>query len=103
MHPAATALPPAEQIASDVARALAEDIGSGDCTASLLPAQAVARARVITREAAILCGTAWFDACFSALDAHATVHWHHSDGDAVAAGATLCSINSKARAVLTAE
>ena len=103
MLPAAPALPPAEQIASDVARALAEDIGSGDCTASLLPVHATARARVITRDAASLCGTAWFDACFRALDAHATVQWHHGDGAAVAAGATLCSIHSKARAVLTAE
>ena len=97
------ALPPAEQIASDVARALAEDVGSGDCTASLLPADAKARARVITREAAILCGTAWFDACVHAFDAQATVHWLHGDGDAVSAGAILCTIQGKARAVLTAE
>ena len=103
MSASAPVLPPAEQIARDVARALAEDIGSGDCTASLLPADATARARVITREAAILCGTAWFDACFHAIDPQVSVRWHSSDGDMVTAGAALCSIEGKARAVLSGE
>ena len=103
MSASAPVLPPAEQIARDVARALAEDIGSGDCTASLLPADATARARVITREAAILCGTAWFDACFHAIDPQVSVRWHSSDGDTVTAGAALCSIEGKARAVLSGE
>jgi len=61
------ALPAPEAIQRDVRRALDEDIGSGDVTADLLPTNASAKARVITREAAVLCGCAWFDACFHAL------------------------------------
>ena len=61
-------LPPAESIARDVRRALDEDIGSGDVTADLLPGGAFAQARVVTREAAVLCGAAWFERCFRALD-----------------------------------
>ncbi|MBR0345505.1 MAG: nicotinate-nucleotide diphosphorylase, partial [Rudaea sp.] len=60
--------PDAAVVAQDVARALAEDFGTGDATADLLPASASASATVITRENAVLCGTAWFDACFKARD-----------------------------------
>ncbi len=96
-------LPPPETIVRDVSRALEEDIGSGDVTADLLPAGAAARARVVTREAAVLCGTAWFDACFQELDAGVEIEWLSRDGDHVHAGALLCRIEGPARALVTAE
>jgi nicotinate-nucleotide pyrophosphorylase (carboxylating) len=97
-------VPPShESIARDVRRALEEDIGSGDVTADLLPPATRARARVITREAALLCGRAWFDECFHQLDANARIEWHAADGDRVAAGALLCHIEGAARALVSAE
>ncbi len=87
----------------DVQRALDEDIGSGDATADLLPADAIASARVITRESAIIAGTAWFDACFDLLDPSSRVKWECRDGDRVAANETLCSVNGLARALVSGE
>jgi nicotinate-nucleotide pyrophosphorylase (carboxylating) len=86
-----------------VARALAEDIGSGDVTARLVPASAVARATVVTREAATLCGSAWFDEVFRQVDALVRVQWLAADGDVVPAGAVLCRVEGPARALLTGE
>ncbi|MDR0633690.1 MAG: carboxylating nicotinate-nucleotide diphosphorylase [Azoarcus sp.] len=91
------------EIGRNVAAALAEDVGSGDLTALLIPADAQARAVTIAREAAIICGTAWFDAAFAALSPEAVVHWLVRDGDAVAPNQTLCDIAAPARALLTAE
>jgi nicotinate-nucleotide pyrophosphorylase (carboxylating) len=92
-----------ELVRSDVARALAEDIGSGDLTAQLIPATRVARARVICRESAVIAGRPWFDACFRALDAGCTVDWRVSEGSLVAAGDVLVELSGNARALLTAE
>jgi len=86
-----------------VQRALAEDIGSGDITARLIPAQAEARGRVIVREAAILCGTAWFDTVFRQLDRRVQVVWQARDGERVRAGQTLCQLRGPARALLSGE
>ena len=97
------ALPPVAQIAQDVERALAEDVGAGDLTAELLPAQLVASAEVITREDAVLCGQAWFNAVFRALDAAIKIEWRAQDGDRVAANAVLCRLQGPARALLTGE
>lgn len=91
------------EIQRSVAAALAEDVGTGDLTAQLIPAETEARGRVVTREAAVLCGTAWFDATFAALDPTATVLWHAHDGDAVEPGQALCDIVANARVLLTAE
>jgi nicotinate-nucleotide pyrophosphorylase (carboxylating) len=96
-------LPARDTIENDVRRALAEDVGSGDVTADLLPSGAFARARVITREAAVLCGTAWFDECFHQLDPAVRVQWRAADGDRVAAGAVLCQIEGAARSLVTGE
>ena len=96
-------LPPREAIARDVRRALEEDIGSGDITADLLPPNAFAHARVITREPATLCGSAWFDACFLEQSDAVRFQWLAHDGDHVAAGALLCRIEGPARALVTAE
>jgi nicotinate-nucleotide pyrophosphorylase (carboxylating) len=96
-------LPARDSIERDVHRALEEDIGSGDVTADLLPADARARARVIAREVAVLCGTAWFDECFRQLDPGVRVEWLAADGDRTVAGAPLCRIEGSARALVSAE
>ena len=87
----------------DVQRALDEDIGSGDATADLLPADAVATARVITREDAVIAGSAWFDACFDLLDPSVNVKWECRDGDRVAANDLLCTLKGPARALVSGE
>jgi len=92
-----------QSVQSDVERALAEDLGSGDVTADLLPADARASARVITREAAVLCGRPWFDACFRALDPAVEIVWSFDDGAHVAANDTLCTLRGLARALVGAE
>jgi nicotinate-nucleotide pyrophosphorylase (carboxylating) len=99
----AVALPPRETIARDVRRALEEDIGSGDVTADLLPPGAMARARLVTREDAVLCGCAWFDECFRQLDPAIQVAWQARDGARIARGAMLCQLEGPARALVTGE
>lgn len=84
-------------------RALDEDLGPGDATAELIDAAGLASARLITREAGVLAGRAWFDTCFLLLDPDARVNWSHQDGDRIAAGAELCRIEGRARAILGAE
>lgn len=96
------------QISSDlieqqVRHALDEDIGCGDLTAQLIPAAQNAKARVISREEAVLCGTAWFDACFRLLDADTRIVWHAQDGSTVHPNQLLCEIHGTARTLLTAE
>ncbi|MEW5889647.1 MAG: carboxylating nicotinate-nucleotide diphosphorylase [Pseudomonadota bacterium] len=93
----------AVEILKNVATALAEDVGTGDLTAHLIPAGRRARGTVISREEAVLCGTAWFDACFHQLDATARLRWRAQDGERVAAGQVLCEIEADTRALLTAE
>ena len=95
--------PPFEIIQANVAAALAEDLGSGDLTARLIPVESMACARVITREDAVLCGTAWFEACFRSLDADVRCHWQAHDGEALHAGQTVCELSGRARALLSAE
>lgn len=102
-HVNETAPPSPDVVAHDVRAALAEDIGGGDVTADLLPASAQARARVITREAAVLCGRAWFDQCFLQIDPAARIEWLAAEGERVAAGALLCRIEGIARALVSAE
>lgn len=90
-------------IASSVSLALAEDIGSGDVTADLIAADTHSRARVISRENAILCGVAWFDEVFRQVNPAIKLNWHFKDGDAVTANAVFCEIAGNARGMLTAE
>ena len=92
-----------EKVLTDVARALEEDVGSGDLTARLIPATKTARARVITREPAVIAGRPWFDACFQSLDLGCVIDWKVNEGDAVAAGDMLAEVSGNARALLTAE
>ncbi len=92
-----------EAVLLNTAAALEEDLGAGDLTASLLPADRKAHARVVSREDAVLCGSAWFEACFHALDASAVIRWHVQEGEAVQPGQLLCEISGNARALLSAE
>ena len=86
-----------------VARALQEDIGSGDITAQLIPAEKTARAVVITREEAIVCGRPWVDEVFRQLDNTTTLEWHVAEGDKVNANQTLFTLSGNARTLLTGE
>lgn len=86
-----------------VARALAEDVGDGDVTADLVPVDQRATATVISREDAVLCGTAWFDEVYRQLDAAIEVQWSAGDGDRIAAGQALCRLAGRARPLLTGE
>jgi len=90
-------------VAQTVATALQEDVGSGDLTAQLIPADRIARASVITREDAVLCGTAWFDEVFRQIDARVRVSWSVRDGDRVRADQQLCTLEGPARSLLTGE
>lgn len=99
----APSLPPDEEIRAAVSRALAEDIGPGDVTAALVPEAASARASVICREEAVLCGAAWFQEVFARLDPAVAVEWHLDDGDSIREGRAVCRLQGPARALLSGE
>ncbi|NZA26289.1 carboxylating nicotinate-nucleotide diphosphorylase [Luteimonas sp. SJ-92] len=94
--------PPAASVEADVARALAEDLGSGDVTAALLPDTGDC-ARLLCKEEAVVCGRPWFDACHRALDPDVRIDWHVAEGDRVAAGTVLAELSGRARALVSAE
>lgn len=104
-NPSANAIPspPRETVRDDVARALAEDIGGGDLTASLVPEGKQAEATVVCREEAVVCGRPWFDEVFRQLDPAAGIRWRCGEGERMAAGETLCRLQGGARALLTGE
>lgn len=103
-HPIPDIVPvPKAIVYEDVARALAEDLGDGDRTAALIDPGARAEATVITREAAVICGAAWFAETFRALDPAVAIDWRVRDGEAVAPGQTLCTLSGPARALLGGE
>ncbi|MDO9622705.1 MAG: carboxylating nicotinate-nucleotide diphosphorylase [Pseudomonas sp.] len=91
------------EIEANVRRALTEDIGSGDITAQLIPAERLAHATIITREAAVICGTAWVDAVFRQLDPRVAVHWQVRDGERVNPNQVLFHLEGPARALLSGE
>lgn len=91
------------EIQANVRAALAEDVGSGDITAQLIPAERAASARIITRENATLAGTAWVDEVFRQVDPRVQVQWQVSDGEQVSADQTLFTLEGPARALLTGE
>jgi len=90
-------------IPAQVALALAEDVGSGDVTASLVPAAQRVRARIVTREPAVLCGRPWVDEVFHQLDPALRIEWLADEGAAIGAGDELCRIDGLARPILTGE
>jgi len=94
--------PDADLVRDDVLRALSEDLGTGDVTAALLPDEADV-AYLLCKEAAIVCGRPWFDACHRALDPGVRIDWRVAEGGAVAAGTVLATLQGRSRALVTAE
>jgi nicotinate-nucleotide pyrophosphorylase (carboxylating) len=92
-----------KDLAQQVRIALHEDIGDGDITAALIPAQNTASATVISRETATICGQDWFNAAFLQLDPATRIEWKLKDGAAVKPGQILCTLDGNARVLLTAE
>ncbi len=94
--------PAAGVVEADVARALAEDLGSGDVTAALLPERPDI-AYLLCKEDAVVCGRPWFDACHRALDPEVRIDWRVAEGDRVTAGTVLATLAGHARALVSAE
>jgi nicotinate-nucleotide pyrophosphorylase (carboxylating) len=92
-----------QTIESDARRALDEDLGSGDLTATLLPADATWSARVICRENAVMAGQPWADAVYAALDPSVELHWLVADGEALAADTAVCELVGPARSLVSGE
>lgn len=92
-----------DDIIITIEKALAEDIGSGDLTAQLLPEKKLVKASVICRENAIVCGSPWFDEVYRQLDSSFQVNWHVADGNNLSPGQTVCSLHGLARTLLTGE
>ncbi len=87
----------------EIAAFLEEDIGAGDVTAGLIDAGCMAKALLITREPMVLCGKAWFDAVFAALNPEIVIEWLRDEGEFVEASSLLCELEGSARALLTGE
>ena len=94
---------PEAAVRRDVQAALTEDIGDGDITAELLPERDIAEARIVTRDAGILCGIPWADAVFRSVDPDIEASWQANDGDAIDPGQVLVQLAGPARGLLTAE
>jgi nicotinate-nucleotide pyrophosphorylase (carboxylating) len=88
---------------ANVTLALDEDVGSGDLTGLLVPQQEWMQARVVVREAAVLCGAPWFEAVMLRLDPAIRIEWHYAEGDRMQADTAVCLIEAPARALLTGE
>src|SRR5690606_2855866 len=91
------------EIEANVRRALLEDVGNGDITAQLIPAERLAKATIITRDDCVISGTAWVDAVFRQLDPRVAVHWQVKDGDRATANQALFHLEGPARSLLTGE
>lgn len=90
-------------IIANVEAAIAEDIGSGDITAELIPAEEQGEARIITREQAVIAGTAWVDEVFRQVDPEVVVSWQVKDGDRVEPDQTLLTLKGRSRSLLSGE
>lgn len=88
---------------ADAARALAEDVGAGDLTAALIDPTRQARAQVLARESAVVCGSAWVQAAFKQLDPQAKLVWQVKDGERCEANQVVFEVQGQARALLSAE
>src|SRR5690349_11249403 len=92
-----------DAIVRGVSIALEEDIGTGDLTAKLIPASQAAKATIISRESAILCGIPWVESCFQQIAPETSIQWRVAEGERIHPNQTLCEISGNARAMLTAE
>lgn len=88
---------------ANIQAALSEDVGTGDVTGKLVPQNEWVKARVIVREAAVLCGAPWFEGVMKQLDAHIRIEWRYAEGAMMDADTEVCAIQAPARALLTAE
>lgn len=95
--------PAPQDIAPIVALALAEDVGTGDITASLIPADEQSIARVIVREPAVICGQPWFNEVFAQLDQSVTIEWHLAEGEDAQPNDLVCTLRGLSRSLLTGE
>ena len=91
-----------DAIARDVAAALAEDLGRGDATADLLDDRPD-RARLLCKEDCVVAGRPWFDACHRALDPQVQIHWRCAEGDRIASGTVIATLEGRANALVSAE
>lgn len=96
-------LPPQYIIAANVAAALAEDIGECDWTAQLIPADQTAKAKIVLRENAVICGQAWFNEVFRQVDASVSVNWKVEEGQYVVKESVICELEGNTQALLSAE
>ncbi|ODN65587.1 carboxylating nicotinate-nucleotide diphosphorylase [Methylophaga muralis] len=94
---------PANFIASQVKLSLLEDIGQQDLTADLIPANAIAKATLISRQNAVLCGRDWFNEVFHQLDPAIQINWFFADADVLTENAVICELSGNARALLSGE
>ena len=92
-----------DNISHQVAQALAEDIGSGDVTAALIPEEKMAVSKVFAREQAMICGIPWFQEVFKQLDDNLELEWEINEGDLVDTNQLLVTIRGNARNILTGE
>ena len=90
-------------LSASVALTLLEDVGGGDLTGELVPADAQVVAHVVVREEAVLCGAPWFDAVMFALDSSIVIDWRYAEGALMEANSIVCKIQAPARSLLTAE
>ncbi|MDV3469166.1 carboxylating nicotinate-nucleotide diphosphorylase [Stenotrophomonas sp. C3(2023)] len=95
-------MPDPDQVAADVAHALAEDLGSGDVTAALLPDQADS-AYLLCKQDAVIAGRPWFDASHRALDPDVVIDWNVEEGQTVSAGTVLALLHGRSRSLVSAE
>ena len=93
----------AELAAADAARALAEDVGAGDLTAGLVPPARRARAHVLAREAAVICGGPWVEAALRQVEPGLQIHWLVPEGRRCMADQMVLEIEGPAHGLLTAE
>lgn len=92
-----------EDVQQNITFALAEDLGEADLTADLIAPDAQAKAHVICRDEAVICGRPWFDAVFAHIEPTTTIHWFITEGDGVKADTRLCTLSGPARALLSGE
>jgi nicotinate-nucleotide pyrophosphorylase (carboxylating) len=90
-------------VKKDVQTALAEDIGSGDITAALIPSDQQAQGKIICKDTGVLCGIPWADETFRQLDSNISISWHVADGDPIEMSQLLCRIKGPARAIMSGE
>ncbi len=88
---------------TEIKNFLAEDIGTGDITARIIPESTLATAKVITRETMVLCGQAWFDSIFKMLNPDINIRWFKAEGAVCEENTVLCELNGSARELLTGE